>query len=92
MLDQQSHRVGVDGIVVMLGPAEFRLLRHFMSNKERVLPRSQLLDSVCGTNVYIEERTVDVHIRRLRKSLEPFGKADLVQTVRGVGYRFSDHG
>ncbi len=92
VLDQQSHRVSVDGTVVMLGPTEFRLLRHFMGNKERVMTRNQLLDSVWGTNVYIEERTVDVHVRRLRKALEPFDKADLIQTVRGVGYRFSDHG
>ncbi|MGB5426596.1 MAG: phosphate regulon transcriptional regulator PhoB [Gammaproteobacteria bacterium] len=92
LLDQQSYRVSVEGMVVTLGPTEFRLLRHFMSNKERVMTRNQLLDSVWGTNVYIEERTVDVHVRRLRKALEPFGKSDLVQTVRGVGYRFSDQG
>ena len=91
LLDQQSHRVSVDGATVLLGPTEFRLLRHFMSNKERVLTRGQLLDNVWGTNVYIEERTVDVHVRRLRKALEPSGKSDLIQTVRGVGYRFSDH-
>ena len=90
LLDQHSYRVSVEGMVVTLGPTEFRLLRHFMSNKERVMTRNQLLDSVWGTNVYIEERTVDVHVRRLRKALEPFGKSDLIQTVRGVGYRFSD--
>jgi len=90
LLDQQSHRVSVDGLKLELGPTEFRLLRIFMRHKDRVLTRGQLLDSVWGTNVYIEERTVDVHVRRLRKALEPSGKADLVQTVRGVGYRFSD--
>ena len=92
LLDQQSYRVSVDGLTVMPGPTEFRLLRYFMSHQERVLTRGQLLDGVWGTNVYIEERTVDVHVRRLRKVLEPFNKADLIQTVRGVGYRFSVHG
>jgi hypothetical protein len=68
---------------------EFRLLRFFMSHPERVYSRSQLLDRVWGSNVYVEERTVDVHIRRLRKVLEPTGHEKLVQTVRGTGYRFS---
>jgi two-component system phosphate regulon response regulator PhoB len=89
ILDQVSYRTSVDGNPVELGPTEFRLLRHFMSNTERVFTRSQLLDRVWGTNVYIEERTVDVHIRRLRKALEPYHKSDLIQTVRGAGYRFS---
>jgi two-component system phosphate regulon response regulator PhoB len=76
--------------VIELGPTEFRLLHYFMTHRERVFSRSQLLDRVWGTNVYIEERTVDVHIRRLRKALEPSGKEKLLQTVRGAGYRFSD--
>jgi two-component system phosphate regulon response regulator PhoB len=88
-LDQKSYRTRVNGIAVTLGPTEFRLLRHFMNNMERVYSRGQLLDQVWGTNVYIEERTVDVHVRRLRKALEPFNKACLIQTVRGAGYRFS---
>jgi len=89
VLDQVSYRISINGNPIELGPTEFRLLRHFMSNTERVYTRSQLLDRVWGTNVYIEERTVDVHILRLRKALEPFHKADLIQTVRGAGYRFS---
>jgi len=89
VLNQISYRTSVNGNPLELGPTEFRLLRHFMSNAERVFTRSQLLDRVWGTNVYIEERTVDVHIRRLRKALEPYHKADLIQTVRGTGYRFS---
>jgi two-component system phosphate regulon response regulator PhoB len=89
VLDQESYRTTVDGQMIELGPTEFRLLRHFMSHRDRVFTRSQLLDTVWGTNVYIEERTVDVHIRRLRKILEPFGKERLIQTVRGAGYRFS---
>jgi len=88
-LDQISHRTSADGQPIALGPTEFRLLRHFMSHVERVFSRSQLLDQVWGTNVYIEERTVDVHIRRLRKALEPHHKDSLIQTVRGAGYRFS---
>jgi two-component system phosphate regulon response regulator PhoB len=89
VLDQESYRTTVEGQPMELGPTEFRLLRHFMSHRDRVFTRSQLLDAVWGTNVYIEERTVDVHIRRLRKALEPFGKEHLIQTVRGAGYRFS---
>jgi len=89
VLDQESYRTTVNGESIELGPTEFRLLRHFMSHRDRVFTRSQLLDTVWGTNVYIEERTVDVHIRRLRKTLEPFGKEHLIQTVRGAGYRFS---
>jgi len=91
VLDQESYRTTVNGEPIELGPTEFRLLRHFMSHRERVFTRSQLLDAVWGANVYIEERTVDVHIRRLRKTLEPFGKQHLIQTVRGAGYRFSAH-
>jgi two-component system phosphate regulon response regulator PhoB len=89
VLDQESYRTTVNGESIELGPTEFRLLRHFMSHRDRVFTRSQLLDTVWGTNVYIEERTVDVHIRRLRRTLEPFGKEHLIQTVRGAGYRFS---
>lgn len=92
MLDSSTHRVMADDQEVSLGPTEFRLLRHFMTNPDRVYSRSQLLDGVWGHQVFIEERTVDVHIRRLRKALEPSGKAALIQTVRGAGYRFSVRG
>jgi two-component system phosphate regulon response regulator PhoB len=88
-LDPGSHRVSTHGTPVELGPAEFRLLHFLMAHPERVYSRSQLLDNVWGTGVYIEERTVDVHIRRLRKALEPHGYAGLIQTVRSAGYRFS---
>lgn len=88
-IDLSQHRITAGEKTVHVGPTEFRLLQFFMTHPERVYSRSQLLDQVWGRNVYIEERTVDVHIRRLRKSLEPFGFDDLVQTVRGVGYRFS---
>ncbi|MCU7846815.1 MAG: phosphate regulon transcriptional regulator PhoB [Candidatus Thiodiazotropha sp. (ex Lucinoma kastoroae)] len=90
VLDPVSHRVSSDGESIVLGPTEFRLLHFFMSHRERVFTRGQLLDQVWGTHVYIEERTVDVHIRRLRKALEPSAKEGLLQTVRGSGYRFSD--
>jgi two-component system phosphate regulon response regulator PhoB len=89
VLDVASHRVTVDEQNVALGPTEYRLLQFFMEHPERVYSRSQLLDRVWGGNVYVEERTVDVHIRRLRKALEPSGRESLVQTVRGSGYRFS---
>jgi two-component system phosphate regulon response regulator PhoB len=89
VLDTKSHRVTVNDARVDLGPTEFRLLHFFMKNPERAYSRAQLLDYVWGDMVYIEERTVDVHIRRLRKALEPSGNDNLVQTVRGVGYRFS---
>ncbi len=88
-LDSGSHRVMVGDRIIPLGPTEFRLLSFFMTHPERVYSRSQLLDRVWGGNVYVEERTVDVHIRRLRKALEPFGYQRFVQTVRGAGYRFS---
>ncbi len=88
-IDLAQHRIVATGEPVHVGPTEFRLLHFFMTHPERVYSRSQLLDQVWGRNVYIEERTVDVHIRRLRKALEPHGFDDLVQTVRGVGYRFS---
>jgi len=89
-LDPVSHRVSADGESVDMGPTEFRLLHFFMTHPERVYSREQLLDNVWGTNVYVEDRTVDVHIRRLRKALGPSGYERLVQTVRGVGYRFSN--
>ncbi len=89
VLDPVSHRVLADESKVDLGPTEFRLLHYFMTHQERVFSRSQLLDRVWGTNVYIEERTVDVHIRRLRKALQPVAKDKMLQTVRGAGYRFS---
>jgi len=89
-IDLTQHRVSANEQPVNVGPTEFRLLHFFMTHPERVYSRSQLLDQVWGRNVYIEERTVDVHIRRLRKALEPFHLDQLVQTVRGVGYRFSD--
>ena len=89
ILDTQSHRVTVQGKRLTLGPTEFRLLHFFMQNPERVYSRSKLLDHVWGDTVYIEERTVDVHIRRLRKALGSSGHEELIQTVRGVGYRFA---
>jgi two-component system phosphate regulon response regulator PhoB len=88
-LDPGSHRVTAAGVPLELGPTEFRLLQFFMSHTERVYSRGQLLDRVWGQNVYIEERTVDVHIRRLRKALSDHGHDKLIQTVRGAGYRFS---
>ena len=88
-LDVAAHRVKSGDIELHLGPIEYRLLAFFMTHTDRVYSRAQLLDQVWGSNVYVEERTVDVHIRRLRKALEK-GQADtLVQTVRGAGYRFS---
>ena len=84
-----SHRVRASGINIELGPTEFRLLCFFMNHAERVYSRSQLLSHVWDTHAFIEERTVDVHIRRLRKALEAAGKDHLIQTVRGSGYRFS---
>ncbi len=88
-LDLLAHRVSCQGNMIDLGPTEFRLLKFFMENQERVYSREQVLNHVWGNNVYVEERTVDVHIRRLRKALEPCSHDQLVQTVRGAGYRFS---
>jgi len=85
-----SHRVTAQGVPIHLGPTEYRLLHFFISHPERVYTREQVLDRVWGQNVYVEQRTVDVHIRRLRKALEPYGYAPMVQTVRGTGYRFSE--
>jgi len=86
-LDPVTQRVTAGGNAVPLGPTEFRLLRFLLARPERVHSRTQLLDQVWGDHVYIEERTVDVHIRRLRLALEPFGQAAMVETVRGSGYR-----
>jgi len=88
-LDPTSHRVTARDATLDLGPTEFRLLHFFMTHPERVYSRSQLLDRVWGQNVYIEERTVDVHIRRLRKALSDGEFDRMIQTVRGAGYRFS---
>ncbi len=88
-LDPVSHRVSVNEQVLDLGPTEFRLLHFFMTHPERVYSREQLLNNVWGTNVYVEDRTVDVHIRRLRKAISLAGHDELIQTVRGSGYRFS---
>lgn len=88
-LDPASHRVTGNGEPVELGPTEFRLLHYLMTHPERVHSRTQLLDQVWGDHVFVEERTVDVHIRRLRKALEPSRLDGLIQTVRGTGYRFS---
>lgn len=91
-LDPASHRVSGNGQALELGPTEFRLLHFFMTHPERVYTRSQLLDQVWGDDVFVEERTVDVHIRRLRLALQASGHDALVQTVRGAGYRFRRSG
>ncbi|MEY3632674.1 MAG: phosphate regulon transcriptional regulatory protein PhoB [Betaproteobacteria bacterium] len=92
-LDPATHRLwatqNTSEVALDLGPTEFRLLHFFMTHPERVHSRSYLLDQVWGDHVYVEERTVDVHIRRLRKALEPTGHDALIETVRGSGYRFS---
>jgi two-component system phosphate regulon response regulator PhoB len=88
-LDAASHEVSVNAAEIALGPTEYRLLEFFMNHPDRVYSRAQLLDRVWGGNVYVEERTVDVHIRRLRKALTPHGYDKLIRTVRGAGYRFS---
>jgi two-component system phosphate regulon response regulator PhoB len=88
-LNSAAHRVTVNGQDVHLGPTEYRLLKYLMTHSDRVYSRNQLLDRVWGANVYVEERTVDVHIRRLRKALIDHGVDGYVQTVRGSGYRFS---
>lgn len=94
VLDADSRRVFLADYPVDMGPTEFNLLRFFMSHPERAYSRNQLLDHVWGANVYVEERTVDVHIRRLRKALQAGGVdySNLIQTVRGTGYRFSARG
>ena len=88
-LDPVSHRVTANELPLDMGPTEFRLLHFFMTHPERVYSREQLLNNVWGTNVYVEDRTVDVHIRRLRKAMAVTGHDVLIQTVRGSGYRFS---
>ena len=88
-VDPVTHRVSGNGQSLDLGPTEFRLLHFFMTHAERVHTRAQLLDQVWGDHVFVEERTVDVHIRRLRAALESSGHDRLIQTVRGTGYRFS---
>lgn len=88
-IDSTQHRVLIDGLNVDFSPTEFRLLHFLLTHPDRVFARDQLLDNVWGDQVYVEDRTVDVHIRRLRKVLEPHGCDDYINTVRGVGYRFS---
>ena len=88
-LDVAAHRVAVKGREIHLGPTEYRLLKYLMTHADRVYSRNQLLDRVWGANVYVEERTVDVHVRRLRKALSAHGVERYIQTVRGAGYRFS---
>lgn len=94
VLDPVSHRVFADSKPLDMGPTEYKLLKFFMTHQERAYSRGQLLDQVWGSNVYVEERTVDVHIRRLRKALETDIRdyGTLIQTVRGTGYRFSAAG
>ena len=94
VLDGESRRIFLADEILEMGPTEFRLLQFFMSHPERAYTRSQLLDQVWGANVYVEERTVDVHIRRLRKALQApqLDYSNLIQTVRGTGYRFSARG
>jgi two-component system, OmpR family, phosphate regulon response regulator PhoB len=89
-MDLAAHRVSRAGKTIHLGPTEFRLLRHLMRYPRRVFSREQLLDAVWGHDVYVEPRTVDVHIRRLRKALNASGDADIVRTVRSAGYAI-DH-
>jgi two-component system phosphate regulon response regulator PhoB len=86
-LDPAAHRVNANGQGISLGPTEFKLLHFFMTHTERVYSRVQLLDNVWGDHVFVEERTVDVHIRRLRQALELTGHDRLIETVRGTGYR-----
>lgn len=88
-LDPVSQRISVGSQTVEMGPTEYRLLAFFMTHPERAYTRTQMLDQVWGGNVYVEDRTIDVHIRRLRKVLEPHGFDRFIQTVRGTGYRFS---
>jgi two-component system phosphate regulon response regulator PhoB len=88
-LDRASHRVSINGAPLELAPMEYQLLLFFMTHRERVYSRQQLISLVWGAGAYVEDRTVDVHIRRLRKAMEPSGNDQLIQTVRGSGYRFS---
>ena len=88
-LDQLNRRVNIDDTLISLGPTEYKLLQFFLTHQDRVYTRDQILDNVWGRNVYLDERTVDVHIRRLRKAISIAGHENYVQTVRGAGYRFS---
>ncbi len=88
-LDPATHRVHANQQEITLGPTEFKLLHFFLTHPERVYSRTQILDHVWGDHVFIEERTVDVHIRRLRSALEPSGADSLLQTIRGAGYRLT---
>lgn len=88
-INKDMHQALIDRDEIELSPTEFKLLDFFVSHSDRVFSRAQLLDQVWGQNVYVEDRTVDVHIRRLRKALEHFSCSEYIQTVRGVGYRFS---
>ena len=90
-LQESTRRVNADGVPIDLGPTEFRLLHFFMQHPERVYSRAELISYVWPPNVYVEERTVDVHIRNLRLALEPSGRRGMIQTVRSAGYRFSSH-
>lgn len=87
-LDPVAHRITIGASRLALGATEFRLLHFLMTHPNRVFTRAQLLDRVWGDNVYVEERTLDVHVRRLRQALDPFGRKELIETERGVGYRF----
>ena len=89
LFDPESHRVSICDEPVDIGPTEYRMLQFFLTHQERVYSRDQILDHVWGANVYLDERTVDVHIRRLRKAISVAGHEKYVQTVRGAGYRFS---
>lgn len=89
ILDSEQHRLTIAGHTLEVSPTEFRLMQFFMTNPDKVYSRTHLLDQVWGRSVYIEERTVDVHIRRLRKILAEYNREELIQTVRGFGYRFS---
>ncbi|HLF96600.1 MAG TPA: phosphate regulon transcriptional regulator PhoB [Methylococcaceae bacterium] len=91
LLDMEEHRITVAGQAILLSPTEYRLLEFFLTHPDKVYSRGQLLDQVWGRSAYIEERTVDVHIRRLRKILALHGREELIQTVRGFGYRFSEN-
>jgi two-component system phosphate regulon response regulator PhoB len=88
-IDLKSHRLSVGGEPIHLGPTEFRLLSFLVQHPDRAFDRAQLLDRVWGRSVYVEERTVDVHVLRLRRALKPYGLDKLIETVRGIGYRFA---
>ena len=89
ILDPSSHKIQINNKNIKIGPTEFKLLHFFMKNTDRVYTRNQILDKIWGSNSVIDDRTVDVHIKRLRKSLNHSGYDKLIQTVHGTGYRFS---